>query len=108
MLTFTIMWAIVEIGTKQYKVKEGDLVQVERLPAEGPVTLDKVLLLSKEDDVMIGTPYIKGAKVKADIVEEQKGDKVVIYKFKRRKKFRKKTGHRQIYSFLKISQIQAK
>ncbi len=102
------MWAIVEIGKKQYKVKEGDVVQVERLSAEGPVLLDKVLLLSRKDDVMIGTPYIKGAAVKADLVKEEKGDKILVYKFKRRKKFRKKVGHRQIYSFLKISQIQVK
>lgn len=99
------MWAIVEIANKQYKVREGDVVRVERLCAETPVLLDKVLLLSKEDEVQIGTPYLAGVSVKADILEEKKGEKVIVYKYKRRKKYRKTTGHRQIYSFLKISQI---
>jgi large subunit ribosomal protein L21 len=99
------MWAIVEIGKKQYKVKEGDILQVERLKGENSLIFDKVLVFSGENNVKFGTPYIEGVKVKAEIVEEKKGDKVIIYKFRRRKKYRKKTGHRQIYTFLKISQI---
>jgi len=99
------MWAIVEIGKKQYKVREGDVLQVERLKAETPVTFDSVLLVSQKDDIRIGTPYVSGAAVQAEIVEEKKGDKVLVYKWKRRKKYRKTIGHRQIYTSLKISKI---
>lgn len=99
------MWAIVEIGKKQYKVKEGDILQVERLKSAQPLIFDRILMLSDENNVKIGIPFVEGAKVKAEIVEEKKGDKVLSYKFKRRKKYRKKIGHRQLYTFLKISQI---
>ena len=101
------MWAIVEIGKKQYKVKEGDIVQVQRVSEESLV-LDKVLALAKDDQVRFGQPYLAGVRVKAEKIEEKKGDKVIVYKVKRRKKYRKTRGHRQIYSYLKISQISSK
>lgn len=99
------MWAVVEIGGKQYKVKEGDILEVERIKKDSPITLDKVLLFCKGKEVKVGTPYLNDVKVTAEILEEKKGEKVVIFKYKRRKKYRRKRGHRQILSRLKISQI---
>jgi large subunit ribosomal protein L21 len=99
------MWAIVEIGKKQYKVREGDILEVERIKQVRSLTLDKVLVLCKDDEVKVGTPYIKNVKVKAQVLEETKGPKLIIYKYKRRKKYRRKRGHRQIYTHLKISKI---
>lgn len=101
------MYAVVETGGKQYKVSEGDTLCVERLAAaEGEkVVLDKVLLFSDGENVKIGTPYIEGAKVEAEVVENGKGEKIVIFKFKSKKDYRKKQGHRQPYSMLKIESI---
>lgn len=99
------MWAVVEIGKKQYKVQKGDKLSVERLKAEGDITFDDVLLLCKNKKVEVGAPYVKGAKVKAVIIEEKKQDKIIVYKWKRRKKYRRTQGHRQIETYLKISDI---
>ena len=101
------MYAVVETGGKQYKVSEGDVLCVERLTAtEGEkVVLDKVLLFSDGESVKVGTPYIEGAKVEAEVVENGKGEKIVIFKFKSKKDYRKKQGHRQPYSMLKIESI---
>ena len=101
------MYAVVETGGKQYKVSEGDTLCVERLAAaEGEkVVLDKVLLFSDGENVKVGTPYIEGAKVEAEVVENGKGEKIVIFKFKSKKDYRKKQGHRQPYSMLKIESI---
>ena len=99
------MWAVVEIGRKQYKVKEGDILEVERIKEKDSLTLDKVLLLCRDESVEVGTPYLKKVQVKADILGEEKGDKTIVYKYKRRKKYRKKSGHRQIFTRLKISKI---
>ncbi|UCG35668.1 MAG: 50S ribosomal protein L21 [Candidatus Omnitrophota bacterium] len=100
------MWAVVEIGKKQYLVNKGDLLEVERLKGQkGKVQFDKVLLLADKKNIKVGSPYIKDALVKAEIQEEKKGKKVTIYKYKRRKKYRKKQGHRQIYTPLKITSI---
>jgi large subunit ribosomal protein L21 len=105
MLKFLIMWAIVEIAKKQYRVNEGDVVKVQRLEGEGPFVFDKVLLSADGDKVTIGKPYIPKAKVNADFLEEKKDPKVLVYKFKRRKKYRKTQGHRQIHTYLKVSKI---
>ena len=100
------MWAIVEIASKQYMVKEGDSLKVERLTEKpGEITLDKVLLVADDKKVDVGTPYIKGAYIKAEVKGEEKGDKVISYKYRRRKKSRWKKGHRQIYTILAISRI---
>ena len=101
------MWAVVEIGKKQYLVKKGDTLEVERLKEkEGEIVFDKVLLLVDKKKVSVGQPYLKKAKVKAKIQGEKKGEKVIVYKYKRRKKYRKKQGHRQIHTYLKISGIE--
>ncbi len=99
------MWAIIEIGAKQYKVKKGDILEVEKIKQESPLLIDKVLLLASDGKVLIGQPYLDKVKVKAEILEEVKGEKIIIYKFKRRKKYRRKKGHRQIYTRLKILDI---
>ena len=101
------MYAIVETGGKQYRVSEGDLITVERLDAEvgSKVELDRVLLLGEGDDLKIGTPYIDGAAVIAEVVEIGKAKKVIIFKYKSKKDYRKKQGHRQPYTMLKIESL---
>lgn len=101
------MWAIVEINSKQYLVQKGDLISVERLKVEDKnLQIDKVLLMCKDDNIEIGRPYLSNHKVYAQVEGEFKGDKIIIYKYRRRKKSRKKQGHRQIYSSLRITDIQ--
>lgn len=100
------MWAVVEIGKKQYMVEKGNALAVERLKEkEGEVFFDKVLLLVDGEKISVGKPYLDNVKVKAEIKEEKKDRKVLIYKYKRRKKYRKKQGHRQIHTILNISDI---
>jgi len=100
------MWAIVEIGKKQYWVEKGLQIRVERLAEkEGALSFDTVLLVADGEKVSLGAPYIAKAQVKAEIVKEIKGDKVISYKYRRRKKSRRIRGHRQIYTLLKISDI---
>ena len=100
------MLAVVEIGKKQYLVKKGDCLEVQRLKEkEGKVTLDKVLLLADDKKTKIGTPYLDKAKVEAEVEGEKKAKKITVYKYKRRKKYRKKQGHRQIHTILKITRI---
>ncbi len=100
------MLAVVEIGKKQYLVNKGDSLAVQRLKAKpGKISFDKVLLLADGKKVKVGTPYIDKAKVEAEIIAETKDKKVIVYKAKRRKKYRKKQGHRQIYTNLTITRI---
>lgn len=102
------MLAVVEIGKKQYLVEKGDSLEVQRLKEkEGKIVFDKVLLLADDKMTKIGTPYIEKARVEAQIEEEKKGKKIIVYKCKRRKKYRRKQGHRQIYTILKITRIVA-
>lgn len=100
------MWAIVEINKKQYWVEKGLNIEAERLSnKEGEVSFDTVLLLADGDKVALGSPYINKALVKAEVLKEIKGKKVISYKYRRRKKSRRIRGHRQIYTLLKISDI---
>ncbi|UCD14937.1 MAG: 50S ribosomal protein L21 [Candidatus Omnitrophota bacterium] len=101
------MWTVVEIGKKQYIAKKGDVLEVERLKNKGKIVFDKVLLLADGKNVSVGTPYLDKVKVKAEVKEEKKGKKVRVFKFKRRKKYQKEQGHRQIKTLLKISDIVA-
>jgi large subunit ribosomal protein L21 len=100
-------YAIIETGGKQYKVKEQDTILVERIaPVENnQVVFDKVLLISNNGDVKIGTPYIENAKVTANVIGEEKAKKVIIFKYRRRKSSKTKKGHRQIYTKVKIEKI---
>jgi len=103
------MYAIVATGGKQYRVKEGEKLRVEKLSIEAgeSVELDKVLLIGEGDDVKIGAPYLDGAKVTATVTENGRGDKVKIVKFRRRKHSRKQMGHRQSYTEIEITGISA-
>ena len=102
------MYAIVETGSKQYKVSEGDVLAVELLDSKKTkeVKLGNVLFVSDKKEVKIGSPYIKGASVLCDIVEEKQGPKVISFKYRRRHgSSRRKKGHRQKYSVLKVKEI---
>ncbi len=103
------MYAVVETGGKQYKVSVGDTVDVELLPvAPGErVTLDRVLLISDEQGVRVGQPTVEGAKVRATVVEHGKGRKVVVFKYKAKNRYRRKTGHRQRFTRLRVDEIVA-
>ncbi|MCX7828291.1 MAG: 50S ribosomal protein L21 [Thermanaerothrix sp.] len=101
------MYAIVETGGKQYRVKQGDRIRVELLKAEAgaSVCLDKVLFVSKDDSVVIGSPYVDGAKVTAKVLEHGKEDKVIVFKYRRKKNYRRFRGHRQPYTDLLVEDI---
>jgi len=103
------MYAILETGGKQYKVAEGDVVFVEKLNAnEGDVvTLENVLAFSKDGNLVIGNPVVAGAKVEAKVLEQGKAKKVVVFKYKSKKDYRKKQGHRQPYTKIVIEKINA-
>lgn len=102
------MYAIVEIAGKQYKVREQDRLYVPRLAAYAPedsVTFDRVLLVSSDAGVAVGTPTVDDASVTATVLDHVKGDKVLVFKKKRRKRFRVKRGHRQPYTQIRIDAI---
>ena len=102
------MYAIIETGGKQYKVEQGDVVFVEKLGVEEgeTVTFDKVLVVGG-DDVKVGTPYVDGASVEASVVKNGKDKKIIVYKYKSKKGYHKKQGHRQPYTKVKIEKINA-
>ena len=101
------MYAIIETGGKQYKVTEGSMIKVEKLAVEAGTAyaFDKVLVVSDDNGVKVGTPYVEGAKVNATVIGDGKAKKVIIYKYKPKKGFHKKNGHRQPYTMLKINSI---
>lgn len=100
------MYAVIETGGKQYRVQEGDVITIEKLNAkEGDVVnFDKVLVLGNGSDIKIGAPYV-GTSVTGTVVENGKGKKVVIFKYKAKKDYRKKQGHRQPYTMVKIESL---
>lgn len=102
------MEAIIETGGKQYRVKEGDLILVEKLAAsEGEAVLfDRVLTVKKEEELHVGSPYVAGAKVSGKILEQDKARKIVVFKYKAKKNYRRKQGHRQPYSKVVIEKIE--
>ena len=93
--------AIFQTGGKQYRVKTGDFVKVERLNADGTVEFDQVLML----DDKVGTPFVDGAKVIAQVVEQKRAPKILVFKKKRRQNYRRTRGHRQYIAVLKITEI---
>ncbi len=103
------MFAIVATSGKQFKVSEGDRIVVDRVPANvgATVRLDAVLMLGGEDKPVVGTPLVVGAAVEATVVSHRSGDKIIVFKFEARKRHRRKTGHRQQLSELRIGAIQA-
>lgn len=104
------MYAVIETGGKQYRVQEGDVLNIEKLnvAAGDKVTFDKVLVLAEEGDLKVGAPYIEGAAVTGEVVENGKANKVIIYKYKAKKDYRKKQGHRQPYTMVKIESLGGK
>jgi large subunit ribosomal protein L21 len=103
------MYAVMETGGKQYRVTAGDTLEIEKLEAEpGSIfTFDRVLLVNNDGILTVGSPTVAGARVIADVVEQTKGDKKVIWKMKRRKGYHKKQGHRQKLTLVKIKEIAA-
>lgn len=103
------MYAVIQTGGKQYRVQPGETVVVEKLDgnAGDQVHFDEVLLVANDGAVTVGKPMVDGAKVTGSIVEHQQGDKLVVFKFKRRKSYRRRNGHRQDYTAVKIDEVVA-
>lgn len=103
------MYAIIETGGKQYKVQEGDIVFLEKLEAEDDsvVTFDKVLAVSNEGVLNVGNPFVEGASVDAKVLGQGKGKKIIVFKYKPKKNYRRKQGHRQPYTKVQIGKISA-
>lgn len=102
------MYAVIRTGGKQYRVSQGDTLRVEKLPGEvgSAVTFDEVLMLGGEK-VAVGKPLVAGAKVNAEITAQDRAKKVIVFKMRRRKNYRRKRGHRQWYTEVKITGINA-
>ena len=103
------MYAVIKTGGKQYRVQQGDVIFVEKLNAQADeaVTFDEVLLVGDADQSKVGTPVVEGAKVEGKVLAQVKGQKIVVYKYKSKKNERKKQGHRQPYTKVEITAINA-
>lgn len=103
------MYAIIETGGKQYKVSEGDVIFIEKLSNEVGESIDfeRVLAVSKEDSLKLGSPVVAGVKVNAKVLSHGKGSKIIVYKYKSKKGYHKKQGHRQPYTKVQIEKINA-
>ena len=102
------MFAIVESGGKQYRVAEGDVLRLEALSAEPGDTVDLPVMMLGGDSVQVGKPLVEGASVKAEVIEHGRGEKLYIYKFKAKSNYRRKNGHRQPYTEVRIMEIAGK
>ena len=103
------MYAVIKTGGKQYRVQQGDVIFVEKLNAQADeaVTFDEVLLVGEADQTKVGTPVVDGAKVEGKVLSQVKSKKIVVYKYKAKKNERKKQGHRQPYTKVEITAINA-
>jgi len=103
------MYAVVATGGKQYRVQKGDVLRVEKLAGEvgSEISFDKILLFSDGEELKVGQPELDGVLVKGHIIEQGKSKKIIVFKYKRRKGYRRKRGHRQQYTMIKIDNIQA-
>lgn len=103
------MYAILATGGKQYRVQEGDILFVEKLVSDvdSQIEFTDVLAVSKDGKLTVGSPYVEGAKVTATVVKHGKAKKIIVFKYKRKKDYRKKQGHRQPYTQIKIEKIEA-
>src|SRR3954470_7092549 len=103
------MYAVLETGSKQYRVATGDTLEIERLAVEAgqPVTFDRVLMVNNDGKVTVGAPTVPSATIVADVVEHIRGEKKVAFKMKRRKGYHKTIGHRQELTIVKIKEIKA-
>ena len=101
------MYAVVKTGGKEYRVSKGDFIRVERLEGKtgDQVELRDVLMVSEEGNTLVGTPHLVNAVIRGEIIQESKGKKVLTYKMKRRKNYRRFKGHRQTYTYLKVNDI---
>ncbi len=104
------MFAVIKTGGKQYKVAENDLIIVEKVEGDAgaKVKFDDVLMCGKDGDVSVGAPTVKGASVAGEVIEQRQGKKVLVFKKKRRQTYRRKKGHRQLESVVRITGITAK
>jgi large subunit ribosomal protein L21 len=102
------MYAVIQTGGKQYKVAEGEILKVEKLDggAGDKLTLDQVLMLKDDNSIRIGTPTVKDALVTVEVIEQGRAKKITVYKYKKRKNYRRKQGHRQAYTKIKIEKIE--
>lgn len=103
------MYAVLSTGGKQYKVEEGDVLRIEKISGDvgASVSFDKILMFSDGEKVRVGTPLIDGISVSGHIVEQDKAKKILVFKYKRRKNYRRKQGHRQPFTAIKIDSISA-
>ena len=103
------MYAVIKTGGKQYRVQQGDVIFVEKLNAQADeaVTFDEVLLVGGEDQAVIGTPVVEGAKVEGKVLAQVKGEKIRVYKYKSKKNYHRTQGHRQPYTKVEITAINA-
>ena len=103
------MYAVFKTGGKQYRASTGDVIKVEKIEAEKGATieLDQVLMVGEGEDVKVGTPFLEGGKVTATVLDQGRGDKIKVIKFKRRKNYRRQMGHRQYFTQLEITGIEA-
>ena len=103
------MYAVIETGSKQYRVEAGDTLKIELLPVEKgqEVAFDRVLMVADGDKVKVGQPVVAGAKVTADVIEHTRGEKVIAFKFRRREGYHRTVGHRQDLTVVKIKAIHA-
>ena len=103
------MFAVIRTGGKQYRVAEGDVIDVERLDGEpgSAVTLDQVLMLADDGAAKVGTPLVSGATVTAEVVKQGRSPKIIVFKKKRRKNYQRRNGHRQAVTTLRINAISA-
>ena len=100
------MYAIIATGGKQYRVCEGDVIYIEKIDAEVDSTVSfDVLLMENEGDVKVGTPVVEGVKVEGKVVGQVRGDKIIVFKYKSKKNYRRKQGHRQPYTKVEITKI---
>ena len=101
------MYAVIETGGKQYTVHEGDIIYVEKLVVESgdKVAFDKVLVIGEGADLKVGTPYVEGAKVEGDVVKNGRSKKILVFKYKAKKTYRRRQGHRQPYTKIQISSV---
>lgn len=107
-LEVRVLYAIVETGGKQYKVAEGSTLYIEKLDVEAgsEYTFDKVLFVEKDGKVQVGSPFVAGAKVVGTVVEHGKGKKIIVFKYKSKKNYRRKQGHRQPFTKVKVTAIE--
>ena len=103
------MYAVDNTGGKQYKVQKGETLRIEKIPGEvgSSVTFDKVLMVADGENIRVGQPVLENVAVQAQIVEQDKAKKILIFKYKRRKRYRRKNGHRQPFTAIRIDGIEA-